>query len=181
MQTTHVDQAPDVRPSRGTHRGRISARPAKSGRIMVLCPVGHLVASMGAREWAGSLWESRVGAGFEVTCEGAMPDDVVIPHVTPESWDALRKRGIVHVDSAEEVAAYVQAQGERTDPRAVRWGRGDAVRLRVARCSRTGEPPFDVWILAKPGSHDLTSAAFQTTCATETGGWFVLNTWTARA
>jgi hypothetical protein len=42
-----------------THVGRPQVRVAKYGRVLVLCPAGHLVLSVAAADWGGSLIAAR--------------------------------------------------------------------------------------------------------------------------
>lgn len=58
-----------------SHGGRPIIRPTSYGRVLVLCPVGHLVQSIGARDWDGSAIEARCGdPDYMVTCDGAVPE-----------------------------------------------------------------------------------------------------------
>ncbi|MFI9591143.1 hypothetical protein [Nonomuraea sp. NPDC052265] len=61
------------RPDPEPHTGRPLARRTDYGRIMILCPAGHLVQSVAAGDWAGSRIEARVGnPNYTVTCHGAL-------------------------------------------------------------------------------------------------------------
>ena len=66
---TNRDQTP-------VHNGRLILREVGKGRtrvIGVLCPLGHVVTSMPARDWAGSWLEAKAGdPSWTVTCEGAL-------------------------------------------------------------------------------------------------------------
>jgi hypothetical protein len=56
------------------HVGRPTAQSYDDGkRVMILCPHGHLVTTVGQAEFAGGLWEQRVGdPTFTVKCGGAV-------------------------------------------------------------------------------------------------------------
>ncbi|MFD8079000.1 hypothetical protein ACFV3E_40875 [Streptomyces sp. NPDC059718] len=55
------------------HTGRPKFRHTSYGRVLVLCPAGHLVASVSANDWPGSLWEARRGdPAYTVTCDGTV-------------------------------------------------------------------------------------------------------------
>ena len=56
------------------HTGPACYRAGKRGRVTVLCPYGHLVATV--ERWAGSTWEARAAWGDDiVTCHGALAAD----------------------------------------------------------------------------------------------------------
>lgn len=59
------------------HRGRPTVRRTRDGgRVLLLCPVGHLVQSVSSGDWAGSRLEAKAGdPHFEVTCHGTLPDE----------------------------------------------------------------------------------------------------------
>jgi hypothetical protein len=55
----------------GVHTGRAIVRATSCGRVLVLCPVGHLVQSLSVADWPGSSMQARCAAGHVVECEGA--------------------------------------------------------------------------------------------------------------
>ncbi len=58
-----------------THRSRPLVRRTGYGRVIVLCPAGHLVQSVKDSDWAGSSQEARVAdPDYLVECQGALPD-----------------------------------------------------------------------------------------------------------
>lgn len=58
--------------TRVIHEGPVSVRTTDYGRVLVLCPCGHLVQSVESVSYGGSIWEDRVGRGYSVQCEGAI-------------------------------------------------------------------------------------------------------------
>ncbi|GAA3027441.1 hypothetical protein [Streptosporangium longisporum] len=63
------------RPAPEPHTGRPLVRRTRHGRVMVLCPAGHLVQSVKDVDWPGSRLEAQVGdPGYTVTCHGAMEE-----------------------------------------------------------------------------------------------------------
>lgn len=69
----------------GAHTGRPTVRHADHGRVLVLCPVGHLVQSVAAGDWTGSALEAQVGdPTYLVTCTGAAPAALTITHTRAE-------------------------------------------------------------------------------------------------
>lgn len=57
---------------RVVHEGPVQARHTEYGRVLVLCPHGHMVQSVKSEDWGGSLWEDRCGRGHHVQCDGAI-------------------------------------------------------------------------------------------------------------
>ncbi|MEU4406242.1 hypothetical protein AB0F88_17105 [Streptosporangium sp. NPDC023963] len=58
------------------HQGRPVIRRAH-GRVLILCPAGHLVFSVKDTDWAGSQPEANMRTpGYTVTCHGALPEDI---------------------------------------------------------------------------------------------------------
>lgn len=56
------------------HAGRPVVRPQPSGSTLVLCPEGHLIASIRRVDWSGGTWEARAGdPKYTVACLGRRP------------------------------------------------------------------------------------------------------------
>ena len=57
------------------HSGRPLVRQAGYGRVLVLCPLGHLVQSVALEDWSGSPVEARCAdPAYVVTCRGGVND-----------------------------------------------------------------------------------------------------------
>jgi hypothetical protein len=67
------------RPGPLPHGGPPVVRSTSYGRVLVLCPVGHLVQSVRAEDWSGSQLAARCAdPAFTVTCHGQTGDP--LPH-----------------------------------------------------------------------------------------------------
>jgi hypothetical protein len=67
------------RPGPLAHSGLPIVRSTSYGRVLLLCPVGHLVQSVKAEDWSGSQLQVRCAdPGFTVTCHGESGDP--LPH-----------------------------------------------------------------------------------------------------
>ena len=56
-----------------THKGHACYRAHSDGRVTVMCPFGHFVASVAPRQWGRSVWSTRAAWGEDVVeCGGKL-------------------------------------------------------------------------------------------------------------